>query len=67
MNPMVTAVVTLTVQIRIQDQWGPDCTMRQLLAQAKESALRAVSRGIQPAEDIKLLGETVIEIVKVKP
>ena len=40
------ARVTLTVEIEIAQRWGGHCTMEQVFAQARESAIGAARRGL---------------------
>lgn len=50
MRPVgASAVVTVTVQVRAQGSWGPDCSVAQVHRQAAEEAINSVRNALRHA------------------
>lgn len=63
-----TAIVTLTVEVRVSDAWGPDCSVAQVHRQAAEAAIGKLRNMIYRAgsdndQCIKLVGTPEVKTV----
>ena len=61
-----TARVTVTVEIRVDDAWGEDCSMGQIVRQATESARGVLSRMRKKPEHplpFTIVGEPTVKAI----
>jgi hypothetical protein len=50
------AKVTMTVEVPLDQPWGDDCTIGQVLKQAKDSARQKVAKALQGTK-IRMMGD----------
>lgn len=68
--PKVTATVTLTIRVDVRDTWGEDCTLSQVLKQARQSALDALNNEAWASKTragLALVGEPLIIVKSLEP
>lgn len=58
-----SAIVTLKIQVTINQGWGDGCTVEQVKKQARDSALRKVGIWIEKRNDIKLVSEPEVQAI----
>jgi hypothetical protein len=58
-----SAIVTLKIQVTLNQGWGDECTVEQVKKQARDSALRKVGQWIEKREDIKLISEPEVAAI----
>ena len=65
------AVVTITMELDCPDTWGPDCSVSQVHAQAKESALGLIRNKYLPEMmnrgTARIIGAPTVRSVIVDP
>ena len=58
-----SAIVTLKIEVHIRRSWGDDCTVAQVKAQARDSALRTVGAWVENKSNIKLVSEPEVQAI----
>ncbi len=64
-----SAVVTVTVEVRANGSWGPDCSVAQVHRQAAEEAVNSVRNALRHAaygDRMKVVGDPEIKTVIVE-
>jgi hypothetical protein len=65
------ATVTLTIEVRADGCWGPDCTLSQIDKQAKESAMQTIYNADKlhrfiKSGHLKIIGTPTVDRIIVK-
>ena len=64
-----TATVNLTVEVKVESSWGPDCSIAQVHHQAAEAARGALRNAVasSPAQGrIRVIGQPEVKTVIVE-
>lgn len=64
-----SAIVTVTVEVRANSSWGPDCSVSQVHRQAAEEAVNSVRNALRHAgysDRMKVVGDPEIKTVIVE-
>ena len=61
-----SAVVEVTVEIRLPDKWGSDCQIAQLFSQAEEGARQKVIRMIGIDPNVSIRGKPKVTAVLIE-
>lgn len=61
-----SAVVQLTLEVKLADKWGADCKIQQLFKQAKDSATLRVGKMIGQDPNIHIRGKAKVTAILVE-
>lgn len=62
MSQITTARVTVTIDMAVGDNWGPDCNLAQVRDQATEAALGKLRHALG-ARDFQIVGTPAVKAI----